>query len=205
VTSLSAPVGVREEDRLRADLYDFLAALLARPPDGEMIERCLALSGDESDLGMAIGALQRVTASASQESITKEYNRLFIGLGRGELIPYASYYLTGFLNEKPLAHLREDMAALGIQREVDVHEPEDNIASLCEMMAGLIHGRFGQTATLSRQREFFYRHIASWAPHFFADLKGAKNSLFYAPVGAIGAIFMDIEKEAFRMAGEGPA
>lgn len=204
MSSLSAPAGVREEDRLRADLYDFLAALLARPPDTEMIERCRALGGDESDLGVAIGALQRVAASASEESVLREFNRLFIGLGRGEVVPYASFYLTGFLNEKPLAHLREDMATLGIQRAQNVHEPEDNIASLCEMMAGLIDGRFGQPASLGRQKEFFDRHMASWAPHFFADLKGAKNSLFYAPVGAIGAIFMDIEKEAFRMAGDSP-
>lgn len=204
MSSLSAPVGVREEDRLRADLYDFLAALLARPPDSEMIGRCSALGGDDSELGQAIGALQRVASSASEESVLREYNRLFIGLGRGELVPYGSFYLTGFLNEKPLARLRDDMAALGIQRAEDVHEPEDNIASLCEMMAGLIHGRFGPPATLDRQKDFFGRHIASWAPHFFADLKGAKNSLFYAPVGAIGAIFMDIEKEAFRMAGDSP-
>lgn len=204
MSSLSAPAGVGEEDRLRADLYDFLAALLARPPNGEMIERCRALSGDESDLGKAIGALHRVATSVTEEAVLKEYNRLFIGLGRGELVPYASFYLTGFLNEKPLAHLREDMAMLGIERAQDVHEPEDNIASLCEMMAGLIHGRFGAPASLGRQKAFFDRHMASWAPLFFADLKGAKNSLFYAPVGAIGAIFMDIEKEAFRMAGDGP-
>ena len=205
MSSLSAPADVREEDRLRADLYDFLAVLLARAPDGEMIARCQSLSGDESDLGKAIGALQRVAASASEEAVQREYNRLFIGLGRGELVPYASFYLTGFLNEKPLAHLREDMAALGIQRAQDVHEPEDNIASLCEMMAALIDGRFGQPASLNRQKEFFDRHIASWAPHFFADLKGAKSSLFYAPVGEIGQIFMAIEKEAFRMAGDSPS
>lgn len=202
MSSLSAPAGVTEEDRLRADLYDFLAALLARPPDADMIRRCAALSGDESDLGNAIGALHKIAVSASEEAVLREYNRLFIGLGRGELVPYASFYLTGFLNEKPLARLRADMAALGIRRADDVCEPEDNIASLCEMMASLINGRFGPPAPLSRQKEFFSRHIASWAPHFFADLQAAKNSLFYAPVGAIGAIFMDIEKEAFRMAGD---
>lgn len=204
MSSLSAPAGVGEEDRLRADLYDFLAALLVRPPDGELIARCRGLGGDESDLGKAIGALQRVATSASEESVLREFNNLFIGLGRGELVPYASFYMTGFLNEKPLAHLRRDMATLGIQREQDVYEPEDNIASLCEMMAGLILGRFGPPASLNQQQEFFDRHIAPWAPHFFADLKGAKTSLFFAPVGAIGAIFMEIEKEAFRMAGDGP-
>lgn len=203
MSSLSASIAVSEEDRLRADLYDFLAVLLARPADAKMIERCRALSGDDSELGMAIGALSRVAESATEASVVREFNRLFVGLGRGELVPFASFYMTGFLNEKPLARLRDDMAALGIERAEDVYEPEDNIASLCEINAGLILGRFGEPASLTRQREFFTRHIAPWAPHFFTDLKGAKNSLFYAPVGAIGKIFMEIEKEAFRMAADG--
>jgi TorA maturation chaperone TorD len=170
-----------------------------------MIERCSALSGDETDLGKAIGALSRIAASTNERAVTREYNRLFIGIGRGELVPYASYYMTGFLNEKPLANLRSDMSALGIERAENVFEPEDNIASLCEIMAGLIVGRFDEPASLRRQQEFFGRHIASWAEHFFTDLKGAKNSLFFAPVGEIGRVFIEIEKEAFRMAGEGAA
>ncbi len=85
----------------------------------------------------------------------REFNALFIGLGRGELLPYASYYLTGFLNEKPLASLRHDMAARGMTRAPNVYEPEDNIASLMEMMAGMIVGRFGAPATLADQRDFF--------------------------------------------------
>lgn len=205
MSSLSATAGVREEDRLRADLYDFLAALLVRPPDSEMIERCSALGGDETDLGQAIGELSRIAASTNEHSVTREYNRLFIGIGRGELVPYASYYMTGFLNEKPLAHLRNDMSVLGIERAENVFEPEDNIASLCEIMAGLIVGRFGEPTSLRRQQEFFGRHIAPWAGHFFTDLKRAKNSLFFAPVGEIGRVFMEIEKEAFRMSGEGTA
>ena len=126
---------------------------------------------------------------------------LFIGLGRGELVPYASYYMTGFLNEKPLATLREDMNLLRIARAPNVYEPEDNIASLMEMMAGLITGAFGAAAPISRQRGFYNKHIAPWARHFFTDLEGAKGSVFYAPVGAVGRIFMDIEREAFRMSG----
>ena len=130
----------------------------------------------------------------------REFNALFIGLGRGELLPYASYYLTGFLNEKPLAQLRSDMAARGITRAPNVYEPEDNIASLMEMMGGMIAGRFGQPAGLATQQEFWNRHIGPWAAHFFADLEAAKNSVFYASVGAIGRNYMEIEKEGFRMA-----
>ncbi len=193
---------IAEEDALRADLYDFLASLLARPADSVLISRCRALSGDQTDLGRAIGALSKVAAATGPSAVEREFNRLFIGIGRGELVPYASFYMTGFLNEKPLAVLRGDMGRLGIERAASVREPEDSIASLCEMMAGLIRGRFAAPADLATQREFYNRHLAPWAAHFFTDLEGAKESLFYAPVGAIGRIFTGIEKEAFRMAGE---
>lgn len=196
---------VSAEDLLRADLYDYLAALLASPPRSDLIGKTRALEGDASVLGQAIGALSRVAQQASEKSVEREFNRLFIGVGRGELLPYASFYMTGFLHEKPLATLRRDMAALAIERAPTVYEPEDNIASLCEMMAGLIVGRFGNPARLSVQRDFFNKHLAPWAGHFFADLEGAQNSFFYAPVGAIGKAFIEIEKEAFRMAGEAPA
>jgi TorA maturation chaperone TorD len=196
---------VTEEDRLRAGLYDFLAAVLARPPKAELIERTRALTGDDSPLGQAIAALSRVASTVNETAAEREFNRLFIGLGRGEVLPYASYYMTGFLNEKPLAVLRQDMARLGIERAPNVFEPEDNIASLCEMMAGLILGRFGRPASLQAQRDFFNRHLATWAGPFFTDLERAEGSFFYAPVGAAGRTFVEIEKEAFRMAGASAA
>jgi TorA maturation chaperone TorD len=190
---------VADEDVLRANLYDLLGALLAKPPSRALIDQAAGLSGDDSDLGRAIRALARVARAATETAAEREYNRLFIGLGRGELLPYASYYMTGFLNEKPLAVLRGDMARLRIARAPNVFEPEDNIASLCEMMAGLILGRFGEPAPLSAQKDFFSAHIGPWAGHFFADLEGAKGSVFYAPVGAVGRAFLEIEREAFRM------
>lgn len=193
--------GIAEEDRLRADLYGFLSALLSAPPDRELLARIAGLSGDDTPLGEAIGTLAKLARAATPASVEREFNALFIGLGRGELLPYASYYLTGFLNEKPLALLRRDMKALRINRAPNVYEPEDNIGSLMEMMAGLIRGSFGAPAPLSRQKEFFNRHIAPWAKHFFADLEGAKGSVFYTPVGTVGRLFMEIESEAFRMSG----
>lgn len=196
---------VSDEDRLRADLYDFLGALLARPPSQDLIEKTRGLEGDESAIGNAVTALTRVAASQNAAGVEREFNRLFIGVGRGELLPFASFYMTGFLNEKPLAVLRREMARLGIERAPDVFEPEDNIGSLCEMMAGLITGRFGDPLPLWQQRDFWNAHIGPWARHFFSDLEGAKNSLFYAPVGAIGRAFMEIEKDAFKMAGDSAA
>jgi TorA maturation chaperone TorD len=191
--------GLAEEDILRADLYDLLGTLLARPPAADLLDRTSRLSGDGSELGQSIAALARLARQMTTQAVRSEFDALFIGLTRGELLPYASYYQTGFLHEKPLALLRRDMGRLGIARAENVYEPEDNIASLCEMMAGLIRGRFGTPAALSAQRDFFQAHLAPWAGHFFSDLEGAKSSVFYAPVGAIGRVFVNIEREAFRM------
>ena len=196
---------IPQEDQLRVDLYDFLAALLARPPSQGLLGQTAGLGGDESPLGKAIKALALVAKQSGPDLVEREFNALFIGVGRGELLPYASFYLTGFLNEKPLASLRQDMAAQSISRAPNVFEPEDNIASLLEMMAGLIAGRFGEPASLDQQVTFFNRHIAPWAGHFFSDLTGADNAVFYAGVGAVGQIFMEIEREAFRLGAGEPA
>lgn len=192
-------IEVAEEDRLRADLYNFIGLLLSGPADEMLLGQTAGLSGDDSDLGAAIGTLAKVAKLSKEKSVAREYNALFIGLGRGELLPYASYYLTGFLNEKPLARLRDDMAAKGLKRSDNVFEPEDNIASLMEMMGAMIIGRFGNVVSVEEQKVFFNTHIAPWAAHFFTDLEGAKNSVFYASVGTVGRAFMDIEAEAFRM------
>ncbi|MFZ3582529.1 TorD/DmsD family molecular chaperone [Loktanella sp. DJP18] len=188
------------EDRLRADLYNYLGLILSGPPDGKLLDQTAGLSGDTSELGRAIDQLAKVARVATPKGVTTEYNALFIGLGRGELLPYASFYLTGFLNDKPLARLRGDMAALRIARPDNVFEPEDNIASLMEMMSGLIVGRFGAPATLAAQKDFHAKHIGPWAGHFFSDLAAAKAAVFYAGVGDVGRVFMQIEREAFRLA-----
>ena len=192
-------VTIAEEDVLRAGLYDLLAALLANPPKRDLIDRVAKLEGDDSVLGRAIRALARLAKATTPAAAEREFSGLFIGVARGELLPYASYYMTGFLNEKPLAALRNDMRRHGIERAPNVFEPEDNIASLCEMMAGLILGRFGEPMPLAGQKDFFATHIGSWVGHFFSDLEAAKGSVFYAPVGAVGAAFIEIEREAFRM------
>ena len=199
MTAQAEMAEVDSEDRLRADLYNFLGVLLARPADEMLLEQTAGLSGDDSPLGEAVQGLARVAKASKAKTVEREFNALFIGLGRGELLPYASYYLTGFLNEKPLARLRQDMAALQVTRADNVFEPEDSMASLMETMGGLIVGRFGAPAELERQRTFFNNHIAPWATHFYSDLEAAQSSVFYASVGAVGREFMNIEREAFRM------
>ncbi|KUP90710.1 TorD/DmsD family molecular chaperone [Tritonibacter horizontis] len=192
---------VSDEDRLRADLYNYLGLMLSAPPDQMLLDQTAGLTGDDTPLGQAITQMARVAKRTKPAGVEREFNALFIGLGRGELLPYASYYLTGFLNEKPLAALRNDMTARGLSRAENVFEPEDNIASLMEMMGALIAGRFGTPATLEVQKTFFNKHIGPWAGHFFADLEGAKNSVLYASLGAVGRAFMEIEAEGFRLGG----
>ncbi len=200
MTDAAELIEVAPEDRLRADLYNYLGLMLVAPPDQILLEQSAALTGDDTPLGEAINGLARVAKVSRPKAVRTEFNALFIGLGRGELLPFASYYLTGFLNEKPLANLRATMASFGMERAADVFEPEDNIASLMEMMAGMIVGRFGRPTSLSEQREFFNAHIGTWATHYFNDLQAAKSSVLYASVGAVGAAFMKIEQEAFRLA-----
>lgn len=198
--TVAAPVmDISEEDRMRADLYNYIGLMLSAPADQMLLEQTAALEGDETPLGEAIQGLARVAKVSKPKAVEAEFNALFIGLGRGELLPYASYYLTGFLNEKPLANLRATMASFGMTRAADKFEPEDNIASLMEMMAGMIVGRFGRVATVEEQKQFFNAHVGTWATHYFTDLQAAKSSVLYASVGAVGSALMEIEREAFRM------
>lgn len=202
VTSTQHAVG--EEDALRAHVYALLGRVLAQPPSAATLAFARALGGDDSEFGRALSALAAVARGTTAQHASDEFHDLFYGVAQGELQPYASYYLTGFLHERPLAILRADLAALGVVRHEEVREPEDHIAALCETMAGLITGAFGPAADLSRQRRFFERHVGVWAPRFFEDLERAKSARLYMPVGTIGRVFMDIERVAFSM-GDAPA
>ena len=188
-----------EIDSERARQYALLAVLLARAPDAALLRRIARLQGDMTALGRVQAALAEAAASADAERVTREFFDLFIGVGRGELLPYASYYLTGFLHERPLARLRADLQAFGIERADGLHEPEDHAAILCEIMAGLIGGEF--TAPLDWQQPFFDKHLAPWIGRFFADLEAAERADFYRHVGALGRVFIGIETEGFALSG----
>ncbi len=191
---------VLPEDRLRAHQYGLLARFLATAPDPAFLQLACRFTGDDTALGRTLDTLARLAARTTPEAAAEEYHKLFIGVGRGELVPYASYYLTGFLHERPLAKLRVDMARLGIARAAGVSEPEDHIAALCDMMAGLITGAFGAPLDLSAQKTFFDAHLAPWGERFFEDLERARAARLYTPIGTLGRVFMEIEMTAFRMA-----
>ncbi|TMK04089.1 MAG: molecular chaperone [Alphaproteobacteria bacterium] len=184
-------------DVARAQEYALLSVLLARAPDRALLERLASLRGDPSPLGLAHAALAEAAQRTSAERVEREYFNLFIGLGRGELLPYASYYLTGFLHERPLARLRAHLEKLAIERTAGQAEPEDHAAILCEIMAGLANQRFGAPA--DADRELFEQHLKPWIGRFFADLERADAADFYRHVGTLGRVFIEIETEAFAL------
>lgn len=188
---------IDEIDSARAQEYAMLAALLARAPDAEFLSRLAKLRGDASPLGLAHMALAEAASHANAERVSREFFDLFIGLGRGEVMPYASYYLTGFLQDRPLARLRDDLQVLGIERAEGNAEPEDHAAILCEIMAGVIGGRFA--APEQTDRRLFEKHMAPWIGRFFADLERAEAADFYRHVGALGRLFVQVETEAFAL------
>ena len=194
---------VSEEDALRADMYDFLASLLRKEPSDVLIAKVAQLSGDDTPIGRASAVLAHLANTMDNGLIRNEYVEMFIGVGRGEILPFASYYLTGFLNDKPLANLRAEMMEIGIVRVDGVKEPEDHIASLFDMMSGLIQGQFGKTFSIAEQAKFFNKHIEPWAGLLMRDIEAAKTVVFYAPVGTIGKTFLEIESAAFSMDGTG--
>jgi TorA maturation chaperone TorD len=188
---------VDEVDAARAQEYALLSVLLARAPDAALLERLATLRGDPSPLGLAHAALAEAADRTAAERVEREYFDLFIGLGRGELLPYGSYYLTGFLHERPLARLRADLGKLGIERSRGQAEPEDHAAILCEIMAGLVSRRF--PASPGADRELFEQHLAPWIGRFFADLERAEAADFYRRIGTLGRVFVEIEAEAFTL------
>jgi TorA maturation chaperone TorD len=177
----------------RAAFYSLLAGLLRNAPDADVLAYCLSLdtTDQKSELGAAINTLVLAAKHSDPQRLKEEFHELFIGLGRGELVPYGSWYQTGFLMERPLGQLRADLAKLGFERSDDVHEPEDHIAALMEVMAMLIY----EGAPQEQQRLFFETHISSWAKDFMKDLSVAETATFYRSVARLGSAFVAIESQ----------
>jgi TorA maturation chaperone TorD len=190
--------GIMDEiDTARAQEYALLATLLARAPDAQLFLRLAGLQGDATPLGLAHVALAEAARRTTVERVEREYFDLFVGIGRGELLPYGSYYLSGFLYERPLARLRAALSRLGIERSAGHAEPEDHAATLCEIMAGLAGGSF--SAPPQAQREFFEHHVAPWMGRFFTDLEQAQAADFYRTAGTLGRVFIQLETDAFAL------
>lgn len=196
---VQCPRSISDEDRARAQMYQLLGVLLGGPPSSELLRGLATLKGDDTSIGTASRNLAALAQRTTPKDAEREFNNLFVGIGRGELLPYTSYYLTGFLNEKPLADLRSDLMARGIKARDNVKEPEDHMGTLCEIMAGIIAGEFLCDSDQPSQKAFFDAHLAKWAELFFADLEEAQSAVFYAPVGSLGRAFMAVEADAFAI------
>lgn len=188
---------VDEIDQLRAAEWGMLAVLMGRAPDADTLGKVAAIKGDATELGMAHIALADAASKANETDVSREYFDLFIGVGRGEFLPYGSYYLTGFLHERPLARVRADLERLGVERDGPRSEPEDHIAILCDVMANFASGAI--ETDIQTQKAFFEAHIKPWAIRFFADLEVSQRADFYRTVGRVGRTFLELEGEAFTL------
>lgn len=179
---------------LRSNTYTVLASLLHGPPGPALVDHLSSLSVADGDAPGAMGRawtnLREAVRHADVTELGHEYQDLFIGLGRGEVVPYGSWHLTGFLMEKPLSDLRDDLAALGIVREESEKDPEDHVAALCECMALLIQA---DDVDEDMERRFYACHVNPWAGKFFKELQSAPSAKFYRDVGFLGQTFMELE------------
>ena len=181
---------------IRTECYAILASLLGQTPSDETIGILQNLDWDAAipgRLDRALSALRDAADGITRAAIEAEFNRLFVGMGCGEVMPYASWYRERMIQSSPLASLRADLMRLGIVRYPDNHESEDHAAALCEAMV-LLSREAGGTSHAA-QAEFFKKHIASWVMRFFKDLRSANGADFYRSVASFGICFLEVENE----------
>lgn len=206
--TLSRAIPVRSEQEflddqtqlLRASVYELLGRLLAREPEENTIQSLRDIGDvDASEGPVAMGwqLMKQAAEKTDLQSIHEEYFSLLIGVGRGELVPFGSWYITGFLMEKPVAVLRADLKRLGIERQSSVKESEDHIAALCDAMALII--RNSDEISFATQRAFFNDHLEPWVQRFFSDMQNARTAHFYRSVGFFGESFFDFENQLIKM------
>ena len=192
-----------DEETARAEVYGLLAALYYAPPSDELAER-LRIAVTEAPAAGALleaswGELVAAARRLPTDAIAREFDALFGGVGRPEVYLFGSHYLSGFLNEKPLAALRTDLASLGLARDEAMAETEDHVAYLCEVMRYLIAGDDVEVANLTRQREFFSRHLLPWAGQLCDALAGHPKADFYRSLAAFTQAFISVETQGFDM------
>ena len=186
-------------DSLRAGTWALLGQLLAAAPTPDMIDRLAGLPPMDETPDAIAAAWQQLAAAARRatpDGLVAEYQDVFIGVGGGEVTPYASWYLTGTLMDRPLVQLRSDLDALGIERNADCSEPEDHVAALCEIMALVVQD---EDVDPDWQRELHSRYVAGWMARFFEDLGKASSADFYRAVAAVGQAFVEMERRFHEM------
>jgi TorA maturation chaperone TorD len=202
---ISEPASALDEELARAELYGLLSALYYAPPGEELLAQ-LRLAATEAPAAGGLleepwRALVGLAREMTPEAIEAEYQRLFGGIGKPEVYLYGSHFLSGFLNEKPLARLRTDLAGLELARSEDMSETEDHIAYLCEVMRYLIAADAAAEHQLMRQQEFFASHMQPWVGLLCDALASHPAARFYAALALLTRHFMDVEAQGFDMPG----
>ena len=199
-----SPPSVAKEDLARADMYALISRLLYAPD--EKLLRAIATADEivaetaNAPLAEAWHALAAAAGTCDAEAVIEEYEKLFIGVGRSEVMLFGSYYLAGFMMEKPLALLRGDLAQMGFARNESVREPEDHLAALCDVMRYLITGDENRDpASLEQQKQFFNSHIQSWYDRFCDAALESEAANLYRHVARFIKVFFKIEIESFEM------
>lgn len=183
------------DSQMRQDLYVLLSALLLQAPSDDLMRQLSDLSwgnGISPALSASLDTLRTAAGGSSPEAVEREFEDLFIGMGRGEVVPYASWYAEKLLMGSSLVRLRGDLAKMQISRQAKVCEPEDHAAALCETMALMIRN---PQISSAQQTAFVNRHMHPWMIQFFRDLQQARSARFYRAVGRLGELFLRVEKQ----------
>jgi TorA maturation chaperone TorD len=192
-----------DEETARAEIYGLLAQLYYAAPGPELLSALRVAVTEAPARGAFLEepwrALVGVARSMGDQEIVAEYEALFGGVGKPELYLFGSHYLTGFLNEKPVARLRETLAGLGLARDEAMPETEDHVAYVCEVMRYLIAGDDVAVANLARQREFFNEHLQPWLPLLCEAIGAHPKAHFYAALAEFTGAFASIEAQGFDM------
>jgi TorA maturation chaperone TorD len=201
--NLSANSHALDEETARAEIYGLLSQLYYAAPSDELLGQLQVAVTEAPDAGGFLEEPWReLVASArslSQAQIASEYNSLFGGVGKPEMYLFGSHYLSGFLNEKPLVRLRDDLAELGLGRSEGMSETEDHVAYVFEVMRFLIAGEDVDVSNLTRQQAFFTQHVQSWLPALCQVLQSQPRAAFYARVAAFTEAFISVESQGFDL------
>jgi TorA maturation chaperone TorD len=192
-----------DEETARAEVYGLLAALYYAPPGPDLLAQLRVAVTEAPAAGGFLEEPWRQFVAAARElsdrQVADEYDALFGGVGKPEIFLFGSHYLSGFLNEKPLAHLRSDLAALGLARDETMPETEDHIAYLCEVMRYLIAGDDVEVANLTQQQKFFATHVQPWATRMCEAISAHPKARFYAALAAFTSAFVGVETQGFDL------
>ena len=192
-----------DEETARAEVYGLLAQLYYAAPGPELLSALRVAVTEAPAQGAFLEEPWRVLVGVargmSDGEIAAEFEALFGGVGKPEVYLFGSHYLTGFLNEKPVARLRETLAGLGLARDEAMPETEDHIAYLCEVMRYLIAGDDVAVANLARQREFFSDQLQPWVNLLCDATSAHPKARFYAVLAEFTRAFMNVEAQGFDM------